>query len=757
MRAQDAKKAKAVKPPANLPPKHDPPDQPFRRAPMGLAGRSVHIPLATNFHVAFDTELLRVHTAWEGETLNLFGPPHHGSAERWLCTVTGTTLWGNPPVLPWQVTDVVGKRVVDVSFRHRFRGISTKGGVSLLYELTPRESQTIRIHESPRLEHIGETPVFVRRFEISAAEETLEFLAHSEAGRGLDLPKTSAATILQREKDFLLVAARGRPVLAWKTSIAPADYTLELIVENKSEPQIEQRKIQREEARAFLSIPPHAADIAFEICTVVCKSREEAEQLVPKLVPVRVAPSRMEFITNNEKDTNAPPAKIIEGDKSFAAFGQGDEFYKLERFPLPASADLKVTGMDWLPNGDLAVATWPGDVWIVQGAGCEPGGLKVVNGQIYVVQKCELTRLVDTDGNGEADYFECVSQGWGFIGNYHHFAFGPMLDKDGNLVMVLDGQRGLYDVPFMGWAVRVKPDGSDFEGFCRGLRAPNGFGTFGPDRDLFATDNQGQWLGACKLIHLHDDRFYGFPSATPAPEDEFREPKSFSPPAVWFPYKMVRSASGITTIEDERFGPWKGQMLVADFQNSVVVRVALEKVNGEWQGCVWPLLKGFGSGVNRLAMGADGRLYAGGGKGGHWAGALGPRMYSLDRVAWTGKVPFEVKEVHATASGFELDFTQPVDDKAAGNPDSYDVAQYTYIYHAIYGSPEIDHDGKKDSATAIKITKAAVSPDRLKVQLTLEGWKPGYVTLVRGLDVKSAEGKPLWHDTFYYTLNQIPK
>ena len=40
--------------------------QPFRLAPMAVAPRTVAIPLATNYHMAFDTELLRTHLAWNG-------------------------------------------------------------------------------------------------------------------------------------------------------------------------------------------------------------------------------------------------------------------------------------------------------------------------------------------------------------------------------------------------------------------------------------------------------------------------------------------------------------------------------------------------------------------------------------------------------------------------------------------------------------------------------------------------------------------
>ena len=230
----------------------------------------------------------------------------------------------------------------------------------------------------------------------------------------------------------------------------------------------------------------------------------------------------------------------------------------------------------------------------------------------------------------------------------------------------------------------------------------------------------------------------------------------FDPPALWFPYKLARSASGLCEITDNRFGPFKGQLLVGDFQNAIVTRVQLEKVCGEWQGAVWPFLKGFQSGVNRLAMGPDGHLYVGSCKTVAWA-ANAPFSQGLERVSFTGKIPFEVKTVQAMPDGFNLTFTTPADPKAAGDADGYDIWQYKYKYHAQYGSPEFDHDGKRDSFSVVNVKKAEVSEDGLKVRLRLEGWKAGYVTAVRGLDVRSIAGEKLWHDTFYYTLNQIPR
>ena len=144
-------------------------------------------------------------------------------------------------------------------------------------------------------------------------------------------------------------------------------------------------------------------------------------------------------------------------------------------------------------------------------------------------------------------------------------------------------------------------------GISSGFREPNGIGNFGPNKDIFITDNQGHWTAACELNHLRPDKYFGRPSSTPDPKKLYLGRNNFTPPAVWFPYSLARSVSGFTEIKNNNFGPFKGQMLVGDFQNALVTRVSLEKVNGEYQGVVFPFLKGFSSGVNRLTFGANGR------------------------------------------------------------------------------------------------------------------------------------------------------
>ncbi len=94
---------------------------------------------------------------------------------------------------------------------------------------------------------------------------------------------------------------------------------------------------------------------------------------------------------------------------------------------------------------------------------------------------------------------------------------------------------------------------------------------------------------------------------------------------------------------------------------------------------------------------------------------------------------------------------------SAADPDNFDVSQFRYTYHYDYGSPRFNHVGEKDSQTPIEVTDATLSANRLELRLSLSEWREGHVTQLRCFDMISEAGKALWHDTFHYTLKQIPK
>lgn len=464
-----------------------------------------------------------------------------------------------------------------------------------------------------------------------------------------------------------------------------------------------------------------------------------------------------------------------------------DDYYKLTPLPIPDDIVLEAGGLELLPDGKLAVSTRRGDIYFVENPHAEnlddvkyhqfAGGLHEVlglawrDGWLYATQRCEVSRLKDENGDGRADLFENVSDGWEISGDYHEYAFGSKFDRDGNMwvTLCLTGSFS-SDVLFRGWCLRITPDGRAIP-TVSGLRSPGGVG-MNAEGDMFYTDNQGPWNGTCSLKWLRPGKFVGHPggnkwyehpSAVAAMGKRPADPQSgsrimveakkipeFEPPAVFFPYnKMGQSAAGIVCdLTGGKFGPFEKQLFVGDQTHSTVMRVFLEKVDGHYQGACFPFRQGFGSGSLSLQMSPSGALFVGGTSRG-W-GARGGKPYSLDRLTWTGAVPFEIHEMRARPDGFELTFTKPVDPATAGDVKSYDLQTYTYIYQGAYGSPEVDQ-------TRPTITKVDVASDGLSVRLTVNGLQEGHVHELAAKGVRSKAGGPLLHSVAYYTLNYIPK
>src|SRR5207247_8036184 len=132
---------------------------------------------------------------------------------------------------------------------------------------------------------------------------------------------------------------------------------------------------------------------------------------------------------------------------------------------------------------------------------------------VYVVQRPELTKLVDRDGDGVADEYVTVCDKWGVSGDYHEFAFGPARDREGNFYVTLNvGFGGGHQsrAPWRGWCVKITPKG-DLLPYATGLRSPNGV-NFSPEGDLFYVDNQGEWVATCKMHHVQPGEYYGHPA-----------------------------------------------------------------------------------------------------------------------------------------------------------------------------------------------------------------------------------------------------
>jgi azurin/glucose/arabinose dehydrogenase len=463
-----------------------------------------------------------------------------------------------------------------------------------------------------------------------------------------------------------------------------------------------------------------------------------------------------------------------------------DDFYRIITIPIPEDIKMEVGGLQALPDGRLAASTRRGEVWLIgnpylKGDGKpsfhrfasglhEPLGLLYRGKDFLISQRGEVTRLEDTDQDGVADVYDSFAK-WPLSGNYHQYSYGPVKLPNGELLVTLNLDwvgKGASQSKWRGWMLKLGEDGS-LTPFATGLRSPSAFGSY--KGDIFYTENQGDWVGSGRMTHLEKGDFAGNPaglrwSSEPGspvklkPEDipDTGEPlydvakrtAGMKAPAVWFPHTIIGiSTSGF--VEDATngaFGPFSGQMFVGDQGHSIISRVDLEKVNGVWQGTVFPFREGFMSGILRLEWGLDGSIFVGQTSRG-WS-ATGKKEFGIQRLVWTGKMPFEMKTIRSMPDGFEITFTSPVDKNTAADAGSYKLNSFTYKYHHTYGSPIVN-------TSELPLKGIIVSEDGMKARLVVEPGvlRKGYIHEIKAEGVRGTEGNTLLHATGYYTLNEI--
>ncbi len=489
-------------------------------------------------------------------------------------------------------------------------------------------------------------------------------------------------------------------------------------------------------------------------------------------------------------DRDFPSPVVVQAAKSSA--DAEAKFYRVTTLHQPEDCVLEVGGLGFRPDGKLLACTRRGELWLVHNPGSddpkqvkftrfasglhEALGLHVVDDRtVYVVQRPELTKVTDANGDGVADGFATVCDKWGVSGDYHEFAFGPAVDKAGNFFISLNVGFGGGDqakAAWRGWCVKVTPKG-EMEPWAYGLRSPNGI-TVSPDGELFYCDNQGEWVATNKMHHIKRGKFYGhqaplrwvkdspfaglvrdkvpsgmwYDGTNPRDPDGPKVFPEVDPPCVWFPYGRMGQSISEPQWDTTRgkFGPFAGQCFVGDQTRSTVMRVALEQVGGVYQGACFPFRSGLQCGVNRLAFGPDGALYVGQTNRG-W-GSTGGKPYGLQRINFTGTTPFEIHTMTLTDEGFRLRFTKPLDPATARKLTAYALKSFTYVYKSDYGCPETD-------TQAELVTRVAVDSDNRGVQLKVPDLRRGRVYELRLEGVKSADGEAVLHPEAYYTLNAL--
>ena len=401
----------------------------------------------------------------------------------------------------------------------------------------------------------------------------------------------------------------------------------------------------------------------------------------------------------------------------------------------PWGVQVRPTGLDFLPGGDLVVCTWDGDVWRVSqkddtltwrrvaGGLFQPLGLKVVGETVYVGCRDQIAVLRP---NG---FVECFNSDHQVTESFHEFAMGLQTDAAGNFLYAKGARHGKPAVvPHHGTLLRVGSDGAATEIVAHGFRAPNGV-CVNPDGTVFLTDQEGFWVPKNRVNWVRPgNRFFGNLWGYTAITD--RSDAAQEEPVCWITNRFDRSPGEPLWVASTGWGGMDGALLNLSYGTGKVFVLPHGPAGDGLQGGAVALpLPPFPTGVMRGRFGPDGHLYACGMFA--WAGNR-TAPGGLYRVRATGQPATLPVGYRVDGEKLALTFSDPL---SGCDPADCGLKVWDLLRSAKYGSPHLNEQ-------PLRVTAASVSEDRRTLTLTVPGLRP-----TRGLElwytVRRADGRPV--------------
>ena len=464
-------------------------------------------------------------------------------------------------------------------------------------------------------------------------------------------------------------------------------------------------------------------------------------------------------------------------------------YLKVETIPLPEGTPPEIGGLAFDPDGKLYVATRRNDIfvakpttdpnafdWKLFASGFHNGlGIEApAPGHIVVTQMAEFTEAIDTDGDGTADTYNNLNSEIGLSGNYHE-TNGLCPDGDGGYFIAAGtasfngptfwkthgkyskiGRRGrnYSAVQWKGWVMHFK-DGI-LTPYASGFRMHNGMLRDSKGR-LWCGDNQGDFRATSPLYLVEKGNFYGHPSSLVwdkdfpknkdplnTPQKELDEMRTHA--TVLMPHAEMNKSCAEPAEIPAAFGIFSGQLIIADNAGARITRIMLDEVGGKLQGSCTHFINGSGlrSGNNRLEWSPDGKqLYVG-----QTVRGWGTPSEGIQRLSFTGKTPFDVKQIKLTKTGFELSTTLPV-----ANLEEAEISINSFHYQDSFKYGGGQGGGQLDKKT-IPVTKTTNTGDKA-FSIDLESLQAGKVYHINIKNLKAKDGSKLHNENFYYTANQL--
>lgn len=692
-------------------------------ASNNLTPRGLVLNLGRDCWACFDVDLLRVAAVWRGNgvtPVSMSQGSYHTAGRKvsdgqgtlpaplgevWLANgiyagwQAGESVSLDDPREPTPDPHEVGRGPLPAAWG-RFRSIRLAGeGVQLEYEMGGS-----RMWEQWRVSGNGKEPVIERRFGCEPSAQSRWLMAG----------------LVKRESGIALRLEAGP---------SAGDITL----------------TSRDDGLQVVHIPPSTKFVEFKL---LLGTRSDTISRNPQSEVHHPKPRWPEVLTTRGHPSTSTEAFVVENIE----------------LPVdnPWRRNLRLADLAFFPDGRAAAVTFDGDVWIIEGlrgdldairwrrfaSGLqEPLSLVVRDGEIVVFDRNGLWRLRDTDGNGEAEAHELVSNAFAQTAETREFATGLRVAPDGSFIISKGGQQSTTTGRHNGTVLRVPTNGAPAQVLGYGLRMP--FIGVHPRTGLVtASDQQGHYVPATPLHTIRDGQFYGFISLL-LPKEKY--PAAIADPLTWLPHPVNASGASQVWLTGARMGPLNDALIHLGYYRPELFVVRLNERTARAQVAVISLTRDLAfPPLNGAVNPADGQLYVTGFQ--IW-GTEAKQISGLARVRFTGRTFTVPREIVPMREGVLLRFDTALDPATATNAVNFSPERWNYRRTPAYGSPHFKLDGTKGQ-DAMTPSSAYLSVDARSVFVGIPDLRV-VMQMRLGWTLRAQDGTPSSHNA-YFTPVELP-
>ena len=415
-------------------------------------------------------------------------------------------------------------------------------------------------------------------------------------------------------------------------------------------------------------------------------------------------------------------------------------------FDNPWNSWFRPTDFAFFDDDRAAVATWSGDIWIVDGVDEDldkltwsryavgfhmPQGLEVVDGKVYVLDRDQITVLHDLNQDGQADYYENFNNEFHVTHHFHEFTFDLDRDREGNFYFAKAARHALpAKVKHHGVIFKMDPDGKNLEVVCTGFRVPNGVAV-GPNGEITTSDQEGHWIPSTRVNLCSPGSFHGYMWG-----GSIGDRTTYDNPITWLPISVDNSGAGQAWIGSDKWGPFKGHLVHSSFGRGKIFLVLMENIGDDVQGGAVELPVDFDSGLMRPDFRqSDGNLYLVGLYG--W-GTKRKAVGGFYRARFTGGKVLVPSELHVSKKGIDVSFLHELDPVSAEDPANYRAKRWNYKWLSRYGSDRWKLNGDQ-GVEEMTVRSATLLPDRKTVRIVVDDLRP-VMQMMTGISIRTAAG-----------------